>query len=325
MTLGEALQSNRSRNLDVLRLCLAIAVIFSHAWPLTLGPGASEPLEDWTGRALGGWAVGVFFFISGLLITGSAERKSAKLFWSARAHRIVPGLLVALLVTLVLALASGSTASVSEAVAWFVRAGTLVSIEHRLTGAFATNPFPEVVNGPLWSLFHEVVAYIVCALFVWSGGTRSPKAVLAFVALAAVAAIAQGVLPGRVATFAPLFAAFALGMVAHVWRDQISLAPATLAFSLAVALVLPWSLAMGAVGLGLVVLALRAPLLQLRGDVSYGMYIYGWPVTQALVAVNPGIDPLALGVLSVLATFPLAWMSWICVERPGLAIRRAPV
>ena len=114
-------------------------------------------------------------------------------------------------------------------------------------------------------------------------------------------------------------------MVAHVWRDQISLGSATIIIAFGVALLLPWSLAMGAVGLGLVVLALLAPVLHLRGDVSYGMYIYGWPVTQALVAAIPGIDPLTLGVLSVLATFPLAWMSWVCVERPGLATRRLPV
>lgn len=232
---------------------------------------------------------------------------------------------MAFLVTLVLALPSGSTASVSECVAWFVRAGTLVSIEHRLTGAFAANPYPEVMNAPLWSLFLEVVAYVVCAIFVWSGGTRSPKVVLAFALLVAVTAIAQGVLPGRVAVFLPLFAAFSLGTVAHVWRDRISLAPATLVFSLGMAVLLPCTLAMGAVSLVIVALALRAPVLSLRSEVSYGMYIYGWPVTQTLVAFSPGIDPLVLGVLRILATIPLAWLSWICVERPSLSARRVTV
>ena len=91
MTLGDALRSDRSENLNALRLLLAMAVIMSHAWPLALGPGTLEPLEHLTGHSLGGWAVGVFFFISGMLITASAERKSMWRFWTARARRIIPG------------------------------------------------------------------------------------------------------------------------------------------------------------------------------------------------------------------------------------------
>src|SRR6056297_142596 len=169
MTLGDALRTDRSRNLDLLRHLLAVAVIVSHAWPLALGPGTPEPFEEMTGRALGGWAVGVFFFISGLLIAASADRRGVLAFWTARARRLIPGLFVALLVTLALAMVSGSSADVAEATAWLFRAITLVSIEHRLTGAFDANPYPGVVNGPLWSLFHEVAAYAICAALVWSG------------------------------------------------------------------------------------------------------------------------------------------------------------
>lgn len=324
MTLGDALRSDRSRNLDALRLVLAGAVIFSHAWPLALGPGAPEPLEDWTGRALGGWAVGGFFFISGMLITASAQRSGTARFWAARARRIVPGLFVALLATLVLALAGGATPGSAEVLAWFARAITLVSIEHRLTGAFAANPYPEVVNGPLWSLSHEVLAYVLCALFVRAGGARRPATVLAFAALAGAAGMAEGILPGRLATFAPLFAAFTLGMAVYLWRDRIVLTPAVLALGMGLGVLLPWQLAVAAAGFCLVALALLAPLPRLKHDASYGMYIYGWPVAQTIVAVSPQIDPLALAILSIAATYPLALISWSLVERPGLAARKAP-
>jgi hypothetical protein len=60
------LPTGRSANLDALRLLLAAAVVVSHAWPLALGPGTAEPLAALTGHALGGWAVGLFFFLSGL-------------------------------------------------------------------------------------------------------------------------------------------------------------------------------------------------------------------------------------------------------------------
>lgn len=323
MTLGDALASDRSRNLDLLRLLLATGVIVSHAWPLALGPGTSEPLEHLTGHSLGGWAIGGFFFISGLLITSSAEHKSPRCFWVARARRIVPGLGAALLITLALSFASGSTAGMQEAALWFFRALTLVSIEHRLPEAFAANPFPEVVNGPLWSLFYEVLAYAICAAFVWAGGARNSMTVWALLTLTALMCLVPGELPGRMATFAPLFASFALGMAAYVWRDRIVLRPATVVFALLLASFLPGPLSLGAVSGAGVVAAMSGPVVALRNDASYGMYIYGWPIAQTLVAILPGIAPVPLAILSVVATYPVALLSWHFVERPGFAKRRA--
>jgi peptidoglycan/LPS O-acetylase OafA/YrhL len=84
MTLGRGLSSGRTGNLDTLRLLLAASVVVSHAWPLALGPGTAEPLSALTGHSLGGWAVALFFFLSGLLVTASAERRDARAFWVAR-------------------------------------------------------------------------------------------------------------------------------------------------------------------------------------------------------------------------------------------------
>lgn len=322
MTLGDVLASRRTGNLDALRLGLAICVIVSHAWPLALGAGTTEPLQALTGRSLGGWAVGVFFFISGLLITASAQRDCGCRFWRARARRIFPGLGGALLVTLALAYAFGSTASAAETSAWFFRALTLVSIEHRLDGAFPTNPVPEVVNGPLWSLFHEVAAYVICAAFVAAGLTRRPWMVVALVAGASFLAAQHPFLPPRLATFAPLFAAFSWGIAAQVFRDQIALRWSSILCLLTIGALLPWPIAMGVTSAGLVLLALKLPEISLENDISYGMYIYGRPVAQYVLALLPGLSPWALAILSMLLTVPFAVLSWHLVERPVLLARR---
>lgn len=325
MTLDRAFASGRSVNLDALRLLLAAAVVVSHAWPLALGPGTAEPLSALTGHALGGWAVGLFFFLSGLLVTASAERRGPRAFWAARARRILPGLGVALLVTLGLAYASGAVAGPSEAGAWFLRALTLVSIEHRMTGAFAANPYPLVLNGPLWSLFHEVAAYVVCFVFVSLGGARRPGAVAALLVLSVLAALFADILPGRIGTFAPLFAAFALGMAAHVFRDRLRLSPALALAVLPLAALAPWPLAIAALGYAVLTLALCAPALRLPGDISYGVYIYGWPVAQTVVHLAPGIAPATLAAVSLAATLPFAIASWHLVERPALPRRTRQV
>lgn len=325
MTLEEAMQSPQSRNLNTMRTLLAVAVIVSHAWPLALGAGTQEPLEHFTGRSLGGWAVGAFFFLSGLLITASAERKDIKSFWYARARRILPGLAVALIFTGGLALATGENADLLELIEWFVRSFTLVSIEYRLTDAFANNPFPEVVNGPLWSLFHEVVAYALCAAFVLVGCAHRKRLVVVLLLASSVAAFVHEALPGRLATFAPLFAAFAWGMTAHVFRDRIRLNPMLALAGGALALLLPWSVATGIVAGALVILVLCLPVAPAFDDVSYGMYIYGWPVAQAVVAFSPGVGPEMLAIVSVIATYPLAWMSWTFIEQPNVIWRRVEV
>lgn len=325
MTLGEAMGSRRSSTLDLMRLLLAVSVIVSHAWPLALGPHTPEPLETLTGRSLGGWAVGLFFFLSGLLVTGSAQRGGKVRFWRARARRILPGLSVALLVTLALALVSGSSAGFSETVVWYLRALSLVSIEHRLTGAFAGNPIPEVVNGPLWSLFYEVLAYCLCACFVWMGGARSNWAVSGLLVLAVVGALTHDLLPGRLNTFAPLLAAFAFGLVLHIYREIIPLNAFVIILGSVLAILLPWQIAVGPVGLIMLALVLRAPAVQLESDTSFGMYIYGWPVSQAIVQLLPAVSPALLATLTLVSTFPLAYLSWHFVERPSLPTRRSMV
>ncbi|MGB7240699.1 MAG: acyltransferase [Sulfitobacter sp.] len=325
MTLGDALRSERSRNLDLLRVLLAVSVIVSHAWPIAMGPGTSEPLEDLTWRSLGGWAVGLFFFLSGLLIAGSAERSGKVRFWAARARRILPGLSVALLVTLAIALASGAVANFAEMAVWYLRAFSLVSIEHRLPGAFAGNPFPEVVNGPLWSLFYEFAAYGICVCFIWIFGSRNTWMIVALLALSMLGALLHDALSGRLGVFAPLFAAFAFGMATYIYREKIQLNFRVASASLFLAILLPWQLAIGPVGLIALIFVAQIPVVNLRGDPSYGLYIYGWPVSQAIVHLAPGTSPAALAALTVLCTFPIAYLSWHLVEQPSLRARRATV
>ncbi|MBF9060907.1 hypothetical protein HKCCSP123_17125, partial [Rhodobacterales bacterium HKCCSP123] len=246
-------------------------------------------------------------------------------FWAARARRIMPGLGAALLVTLGLAYASGAVAGPTEAAAWFLRALTLVSIEHRLTGAFAANPYAEVLNGPLWSLFHEVTAYAVCFVFAALGGTRRPVAAVTLLAVSALAALFAEALPGRAGTFAPLFAAFALGMAAHALRDRVPLSTGLALAVLPFVVLAPWPLAVAALGYAALSLSLRAPALRLPGDISYGVYIYGWPVAQVIVHLAPGIGPIALAATSLAATLPFALASWHLVERPALSRRMVTV
>lgn len=319
MTLGEAMTSRRDNNLNALRLTLAAAVVISHAWPLALGEGTPEPLEALTGHSLGGWAVGLFFFISGLLIGGSASRQSALSFWAARARRLLPGLAVAVFVTLALAIATGGRPSPYEASVYLIRGLTLFSLEHRIPGAFAGAPMPGIVNGPLWSLSHEVAAYALCWAAVYLGLMRH-GAGMATLALGALALWLVPGLSGRAAVFAPLFLAFALGMLAQSLRDRL---PLSWGLSAALALTSPmgWQFAISALGYLALMAAFRLPTWSLSRDLSYGIYIYAWPVAQTLIHLLPGLSPAELAVATIACVVPVAWASWVWIESPALLRR----
>ncbi|SEO04851.1 hypothetical protein SAMN05216227_10427 [Pseudorhodobacter antarcticus] len=323
MMLAHAFAPGRANNLHAVRLGLAGAVIASHAWPLAHGAGTSEPLAALTSHSLGGWAVGLFFFLSGLLITGSAARSTATAFWTARARRILPGLAVALLVTLGLAALSGADLTPLLAVTYFVRGITLISLEHNLSNAFANAPMPGVVNGPLWSLFHEVAAYALCWGAVKLGLMRSAWGMAVLMGAALLVWALPG-LPARAATFAPLFVAFALGMLAHAARARLPLSP-VVTLALLVLAPLAWPFAIAGLGHVALMLAFALPARPLSRDLSFGLYIYGWPVAQWLMHHSPGLGAPQLAVLSLLATLPFAAISWMLVEAPMLPRRMAKV
>ena len=123
---------------------------------------------------------------------------------------------------------------------------------------------------------------------------------------------------------------FVVGVVFYVWRDQIPFHGGL--FLLSTGLVFLASLypnlcvvvsplvAYMTIYLGFIP-QLAIPFLKGR-DYSYGVYLYGFPITQALVALNPLIDRLSLFALGILATILVAMCSWHWVEKPALKLKK---
>jgi peptidoglycan/LPS O-acetylase OafA/YrhL len=112
-------------------------------------------------------------------------------------------------------------------------------------------------------------------------------------------------------------------MAAHALRDRLRLSVPVALLCLAAPLALPAPLAVAALGYAVLSLTLRAPAVPVGADLSYGLYIYGWPVAQTIVHLRPGLAPLELAALSLVCTVPFAVASWHLVERPALRPARA--
>ena len=57
-------------------------------------------------------------------------------------------------------------------------------------------------------------------------------------------------------------------------------------------------------------------------DISYGLYLYGWPAQQLVLHFVPGSGPLFNTFWATLLAGTLAALSWRFVERPALQWKR---
>jgi peptidoglycan/LPS O-acetylase OafA/YrhL len=305
---------------DYLRLIAAILVVAHHARVLNGQP----PLMLGSGLDPGALGVGIFFVISGALVAGSLERApKTSTFLAKRALRIFPGLLVALVLTafvlgpLVTSLSPRAYLLDPEPSGYVLRNLSLYAVTYALPGVFLAAPVAGIVNGSLWTLRLEFTAYLALAAL---GAARQVNA-RTLAALAGLAAIVAGALHlsgldargdlFRIAHLAALNGfLFLAGAALHLGRVRPRL---WMVLASLVLLATPaWFL-----GLPLAVLRLgQVDLPKPPADLSYGLYIYSFPLQQWLA------EGRQLNLATSLAlTLPFAALSWFLVEKPALRLK----
>jgi peptidoglycan/LPS O-acetylase OafA/YrhL len=334
----------RNNNLNLIRMIAATAVLVSHAWPISSGVGTTEPLSALLDVKLGTLSVYVFFAISGFLIARSFERQPTVRRWlAARALRLFPGLAVVLSLTV---LVLGPLVTILSPAEYFVRPETLsyvprnlslAFLQYDLPGVFEDQPYPDAINGSLWTLVHEVVCYGgVLVLGLLGALRRTGLALLGFAGFAAAYALVTGVLgPDRVHPKLPvlfeLALPFVMGTALYVWRARVRLHPVLLlGLVLAAALLretplwMPVLTAALTYGVFLLGFAPGGPFLLYNrlGDYSYGVYIYAFPTQQLMTHLFQPMSPVENIALALPATLAMAVLSWVWVEKPALSLVR---
>jgi len=147
-----------NNNFDILRLALAILVYFAHWNVLTLQE-LSNPLFD-----LSGFAVDMFFIVSGFLIFWSFDNdQNKKHFYIKRFFRIFP--LYAFLILLQTLFFIGfSDGNFLEIVKYFVTNIFFLNFLAPSVGTTLGSLEVDAINGSLWTLKNEVVFYVLVPL-----------------------------------------------------------------------------------------------------------------------------------------------------------------
>jgi len=309
------MNAGRGNNFDLLRLIFAGAVIFSHSFEMQ---GLPDPIEARYPFTIGTLALGGFFIVSGALITRSwrADPNVGR-FAARRALRIVPGFWVATLFSIFVAgwIGAANPERYLSDVGWGWIPRALVLVEPMTSArSFAGTPWP-IVNGPMWTIDFEVACYALTPVVITLCRTR-----WIYLAAWAVLAIEGVVWPhGDVIRLFLMFLSGALIARAEFTRVRVWQA----GLALAAALLLPpiGDVLFATAGAWLILRFGRAAaVVRLPADISYGVYLYGWPVGKVL-AWEGVTNPWVLCVLTLPLAAGLGWLSWRLVERPCLKVK----
>ncbi|MBY0291198.1 MAG: acyltransferase [Mycobacteriaceae bacterium] len=341
MKLGQVFDP-RNNALNALRLALATSVILWHSFPLTgrMPPPAVTQLIVMVG-------VDGFFAISGFLITASwLSRPQVREYLVARALRILPGLYVCLIVTAFVIAPIGEAIQGRSAVKLLLSSGPIeyvlknLAVVHFHFGVGGTPrgiPVAGYWDGSLWSLIYEVGCYLaVVGLGIIGLVSRRWVFPVLFL-LALIAALSLPPLPTATEglwtvpqLIARCFLMFFAGALLYRFRNEIparwSLVVLSVAIIVVAADLLPDYRVVAAIPLAYAVIVsgalIHSKRLRLRTDLSYGMYIYAFPIQQLLLIVGlVWLNPLVFFVVSTIATLPLAALSWFLVEKRAMSLK----
>lgn len=322
----------QDNNFDFIRVVAALAVIWSHSFRL-IAPG--EP-EVYPGQSYGGLGLMIFFSLSGYLVSQSWERDPHVFnFAVKRLLRIVPGLVAA---TLFVAFVIGPKVTtlplrdyfMSPAVYDYV-IGTVTTwnMTDRLPGVFDENRI-HTVNSPLWSIPLEMKWYGFLAVLGVFGATKHRYALPIMVA---VLVVSRFFLPFSYPSpvLIDLGLCFLIGASLYTCRADVAANGTELRVFVGCASVVLWLLHMEQLALTIAVPYSVVAFGNLStdyvrnfgrfGDLSYGMYIYAYPIQQVVTRHTHGYQLLSF-IVSLAIIVPVAWASWHVVEKPAMNLRR---
>jgi peptidoglycan/LPS O-acetylase OafA/YrhL len=287
---------------------------------------------------------------------------SLRAFWGRRFRRLMPAALAGLLVACVYGALFASPEQLATlrvdvlAALGYVANWRFILADKRYADLFAA---PSPVQH-FWSLAIEEQFYVVYPLLVYGclrmGGRRVLAAVLGVLAVVSVAlsfALSGNFDRVYYGTDTRAFELLAGALFALWWSAPTAYGPARvprlvregLGFGALIASLVAWKVvdqtsphlpkggfalqACATVGL---LIAITSPTLLARvlgvvplravGLVSYGLYVYHWPVYLTLDAERTGLGRYPLFAVRILATVALALVSYVLIEQP---IRRTRV
>jgi peptidoglycan/LPS O-acetylase OafA/YrhL len=283
----------------------------------------------------------MFFFLSGFLVSTSAWRlRSTWIFLAYRFFRIFPALVVEVVISAVLL---GGMLSALPAEKYYTNIyffkyfrNVVGDVQFFLPGVFGAHPC-AIVNANLWTLPAEFQCYAIMAGLMLTRVLYNKKVFLGLFLLASLGVVYMLLTDwtwgdGGVVFVRPplLVCSFMIGVFCFTFCDKILIRRAYFYLSMIGLVFFEWKTTtfLGVLSscylcLCIGFLDLRKFPLVRRGDYSYGIYLYGFPIQQTIWHVLPAArEWWVLFLLAFPLTLLFSIFSWRFIEKPFLSLKR---
>lgn len=348
VTVHDTITSKDKNNFNLIRLIAALMVIYDHSFAFFNPTGYVHYATFLSGY----WAVNIFFFISGILITQSYfNSKSSLRFWTMRFFRIWPALIVCIIFTALIAGPVLTTLSYADYFSnpafrkYFINLALLrTDMAYKLPGVFEDNFYPDIVNGSLWTLPYEILCYIIVFIgltMLTKTGIKGRRLINSFMVcgLTMLAILIDSVREYllsllRDEAFRRTLGFFASGIFTYFMSRSIRINIFILLAMIAISSMVIFDtnapeyitdyLIILSFLYGVLYIASRPFLyrtFKISNDYSYGIYIYAFLVQQS-IANYAAMSPYHSMLISFPVTIILGFLSWHLIEKRTLEFAR---
>lgn len=358
-TMGAVMARHRGMGpgFDFIRIALSTLILYLHcrwlvgamaldavaataqAAPKALTVIGAAPVRQFNWfQPIHGLLVPMFFAVSGFLVTGSAVRlRSTPVFLWFRVLRLLPALATEVTLS---ALILGPALTAVSLSAYFrdptfrqYFLNIVGDVHFLLPGLFKDNPV-EVVNVNLWTLPSEFYCYLFTTIGMLTTIIYRPRAFCIAAGILTVFLIPLNIITGigNDGLFRLIYYFF-VGVAFFHLREHIPvrlgyvIAAGVLAYALEASgwgkLIAPVFVCYTILFVGMLQIP-RIPIMQ-RGDYSYGIYLYGFPLSQAVMTLIPTLRGHSniLFFIAFPTTLLFAVASWHLIEKPALRAKKA--
>jgi peptidoglycan/LPS O-acetylase OafA/YrhL len=312
----------RENNFTLVRLILATMVVFGHFKVL---PGLSRANYVY---GYADFAVDAFFIVSGFLVYGSFDNlPKVKSFYIKRFFRIYPLYFVVIIVqALAMILILGNNAQLSDIIKYLASNLIYLNFISPDIGGLLAQQNNKAINPSLWTLKIEVMFYMLVPV-IWYLIKRIGVVTIPLIYIAStiytLVAISHGYetlakqLPGQLRFFVT-------GIALYIYRDKLMLSR-PLAFVSAILLFAVCSIRHIdfitpvyplVVGSLVFICVLRLPVIKMKLDMSYGVYLIHAPLIQLAVLLGIFNDSFWFLCLLLVFVYALAYLVEKLIEVP---------
>ena len=336
-----AYDGSRDNNFTIIRILFAWAVLYGHSFAAQPFPGIRDPLNEiFQGSIwIGAIAVNGFFAISGFLVAASLVKRGIVDYMISRVLRIFPALIICVSVSVFILGPLLTTLSLNDYFShpktWNYLGNALgvLKMEWVLPGVFTENARPSM-NGSLWTLTVEIRCYLLLGALTFLGfrsGRFMGNILVLIIFAVGIISFESIPLVGVNPKWSRPALYFIIGVLLYLNRDRVyldyrvALVAAVLAFLSFGENWFQYVFPPAFIYLIFYLAYATKPLSTdaVVGDISYGVYIYAWPVQQIVAQSFPGQTPYFNTVAASLIVVALAWLSWHGIEKRMLNYKRA--